>query len=61
MDQEKGEVRRELCKQCLGQSVPLGNDHGFCSHTLRSYCKSRDFSITSVKTELHLEASLTKA
>ena len=32
------------------------------SHVLcRSYCKSCDFSITSVRIELHFEASLTKA
>lgn len=61
MDQEQGEVGRQLCKRCLGQSVHLRHNWGLLSHTLRSYCKSCDFSITCVKTELHFEASLTKA
>ena len=61
MDQEQGEVGGQLCKRCLGQSVHLWHHQGLLLHTLRSYCKSCDFSITCVKIELHFEASLTKA
>ena len=61
MDQDQGEVGGQLYKRCLGQSVHLRHNQRLLSHTLRSYCKSCDFSITSVKIELHFEASLTKA
>ncbi len=62
MHQEEGEVGRELhgCLHALRQSV-FSQRRCIKQHTLRSSCRSWDFSMTSTRSGLHLAASVTKA